>query len=420
MAAGQYDDGGAPRPVEEVLTDVEQLLGELAGSVSSDDVAISRLVEVSARLRVAGVRIDALRWSVLPRIEAEGSWALTGARTFAVWLARTQDVRTVTAKHEVRTARALRDHLPATLTAALAGKVGVDKVRALVEVATTSTQRTRALGSPAVDLATFEPATIEPAPEDLTGPTADEPATDGPASGEPASGEPAADSPDAGADDGPATAGPAGAVGGVGSLTWEEQLLDWSAENGPDQFRGLVRYFARHADPDADERGYTKTKDREHLDVSPTLGGYHLSGFLTEEHGQTLTTALGSLMGAPTPGDDRTPGQCRAQALADMTRVVLDNGHTGTGASVRPHLTVTVSWTELQALATKNRIKNDGLNTGATTRAGTTELTGTTNVTGHSATVGAPSVKRPAVFTETNSPVPTTLNRPGFVGEFSC
>src|SRR3546814_5572875 len=47
-----------------------------------------------------------------------------------------------------------------------------------------------------------------------------------------------------------------------GSPTWEEQLLDWSTRNGPDRFRGLVRYFARHADPDADERGYTKARQR--------------------------------------------------------------------------------------------------------------------------------------------------------------
>lgn len=154
-----------------------------------------------------------------------------------------------------------------------------------------------------------------------------------------------------------------------------------------------MRYFARHADPEADERGYTKNKDREYLDVSPTLGGYHVSGFLTEEHGLTLTTALGSVTGAPTPGDDRTPGQRRAQALADLARVVLDNGHTGTGASVRPHLSVTVSWTELQSLATKHRI---------TTR---------TEHAGGASPTSATSVKTPAVFTESGSAVPTSLLR---------
>jgi hypothetical protein len=187
MPVGRYD-GGVPRPVEEVLDDVDGLLDELAGVVgaealdghragagglvSAGPVAVSRLVAASARLRVAGARMDAVRWSVLPRIEAEGSWAVTGARSFAVWLARVEDVQTLTARRDVRTARALRDHLPATLTKALAGNIGVDKVRALVEVATTSTPRTDALAAPAIDQPTTGPAPTQSAPTAPTAPTA--------------------------------------------------------------------------------------------------------------------------------------------------------------------------------------------------------------------------------------------------------
>jgi hypothetical protein len=401
------DDCDVPRPVENVLADLERLLAELThavgpgalpgagpasgagpqADVGSDagldarrPMTTSRLVEVSARLRVAGAQVDALRWSVLPRIEAAGLWAQSGARTFAVWLARNEDVRTTTAKCDVRTARALRDHLPATLAKALAGHISQDKVRALVDVATTSPVRTQALGAPAVDLATIEPAQDEPAAEvtDADGADGEAPAVD------------------------PTTQSPP--TPEVESPTWEEQLLDWSSDNGPDRFRGLVRYFARHADPDADERGYVKAKDREHLDISPTLGGYHLSGFLTEEHGHVLTTAIGSVMGAPATGDDRTPGQRRAQALADIARVVLDNAHTGTGASVRPHLSVTVSWTELQALAARTRIDD------VRPRTGTTGTTGTAGLDGLGG-LGVPAIKTPAVFTETNQPVPPSLLR---------
>lgn len=171
MAEGKYD-AGAQRPVEDVLTDVEELLDELTAKVMTEagtevsgtgqmaaglnGLGVSRLAHLSARLRVAGTRLDAVRWSVLPRIEAAGLWAQSGARTFAVWLARAEDVQTVTAKRDVRTARALRDHLPATLTKALAGEIGTDKVRALVDVATTSTERINALAAPAIDVATLE------------------------------------------------------------------------------------------------------------------------------------------------------------------------------------------------------------------------------------------------------------------------
>nr|WP_084800305.1 HNH endonuclease signature motif containing protein [Promicromonospora kroppenstedtii] len=210
-------------------------------------------------------------------------------------------------------------------------------------------------------------------------------------------------------------------------------------------FRGLVRYFARHADPDADERGFTKAAQREYLDVAPTLGGYHLSGFLTDEHGQALTTAIGSVMGAPSADDDRTPGQRRAQALADLSRVVLDNGHTGSGAAVRPHLSVTVSWTELQALVTKNAARSTTRQTTGDDPAGTSApgpsdlrpngtngtngpkpkslgpgRSGTSNAgpsnagmgnAGPRTPAGVPDIKRPAVFTETSSPVPAALLR---------
>ncbi|MFD7307387.1 DUF222 domain-containing protein [Promicromonospora sp. NPDC059942] len=374
--------GGTPRALEDVLTDLDALLDELTAA-PHEAMTTSGLVSTSARLRVAGARLDAMRWSILPRIESAGLWAQTGARTFAVWLARAEDVQTGTARRDVRTARALRDHLPATLSAALVGRVGVDKLRALVDVATTSTNRTEALAAPAVDVPTIDRAGSVPDP----GPAEDPPTEDATAGPVPVLDEPTAETPTTSA-----------------APTWEEQLLDWSTQNGPDRFRGLVRYFARHADPEADERGYTKARQREYLDVAPTLGGYHLSGFLTEEHGQTLTTAIGSIMGAPAADDDRTPGQRRAQALADLSRIVLDTGRTGTGASVRPHLSVTVSLTELQALAAQS----DGEEPGA---GGPGEAGVPTGPTRPISPDGVPHIKRPAVFTETSTPVPTSLLR---------
>jgi hypothetical protein len=143
-----------------------------------------------------------------------------------------------------------------------------------------------------------------------------------------------------------------------------------------------------------------------------------VSGFLTEEHGLTLTTAITSVMGAPAAGDDRTAGQRRAQALADLARVVLDNAHTGTGASVRPHVSVTVSWTELQALAAKTGTSTASTGVaragaGARTGAGgtTTSGTGVAGINGFGTPAGKALVTTPAVFTETNTPVPASLLR---------
>lgn len=91
------------------------------------------------------------------------------------------------------------------------------------------------------------------------------------------------------------------------------------------------------------------------MDVSKTLGGFHVAGFLTDEHGLLLTTALNAMVGAPVVEDSRSPGQRRAQALADVARVVLDTNQASPGASIRPHLNVTVSWSEMVVQVTRTR-----------------------------------------------------------------
>src|SRR5690606_32573877 len=115
-------------------------------------------------------------------------------------------------------------------------------------------------------------------------------------------------------------------------------------------FRRIVRHFAAVADPEADERGFADAVAREYVDISPTMDGYHLAGFLTTEHGQIVSTALRAVMGTPAAGDGRSGGRRRAQGLVDACRMVLDRGLAGGGSAVRPHLSVHVSWTELQVL----------------------------------------------------------------------
>src|SRR5690606_22912417 len=58
-------------------------------------------------------------------------------------------------------------------------------------------------------------------------------------------------------------------------------------------------------------------------------------------------TARVGVSGAPTADDTRTAGQRRAAALTGIARLVLDKGLTGKVGTVRPHLSVHVSLTEL-------------------------------------------------------------------------
>ncbi|MFE5334560.1 DUF222 domain-containing protein [Isoptericola sp. NPDC056573] len=294
----------------DALATLEGGLAALAAAVEEaglHDVGRDVLEQASGRLRTLGTRVDAARWRVLPALESDGRWSLDGSRTFAHWLARAENVGLATARRDVRTAHALRDVLPATGAAALDGRLGADHLRAIVDVAPTSEARRDALVAPA--------------------PTASE--TDG----ETTDGE-NPEAPDA------ALAPPTG----------EEHLLATGSWYTPAQFRRLVRRFAYVTDPESDERGYAHAREKEFVDLSPTWDGYHLAGFLTEEHGQVLRAALDAVSGRPGAGETRTPAQRRAQALADLARVTLDTGSVGSGSAVRPHLTVTVSVTELRRL----------------------------------------------------------------------
>ncbi|MFD7308496.1 DUF222 domain-containing protein [Promicromonospora sp. NPDC059942] len=346
------------RSLEEILTDLQVVTRELigaAGPAALDGAALGgaagigvRLTAASPLLRAVCSQLDILRMTWLPRIETDGMWALDGSRTFRTWLARREKLTMRTAGRETLTGERLLEHLPATLAAALSGRLGMDQVRAMVDVGPTSDDRRKALISP-VDTG---PASVTEAggtPGDGTTNELDTP--ERPGADDPGEADTATDGV---GDPARATQYP------DRSPTGEELLLDLADQHGPLVFRRFVDRFARVADPESDERGYKQASEREHLDVAKTFGGYHVAGFLTDEHGEALRAAMDSVMGAPTPGDERTPAQRRAQALADLARTVLDNGLSGTGAAVRPHVTVTVSWAELVRLTSQFSCKLPG------------------------------------------------------------
>ncbi|MEV0952155.1 DUF222 domain-containing protein, partial [Promicromonospora sp. NPDC050249] len=141
-------------------------------------------------------------------------------------------------------------------------------------------------------------------------------------------------------------------------VTGEGLVLREATVLNADQFRKVARRFATVIDPDTDDLDDDKAAQGEFLDLAKTFGGYHVAGFLTDEHGLQLTTAINAVLGAPSAEDTRTTTQRRAQGLADVARVVLDTNQASPGAAIAPHLNVTVSWNELVAQVTRTR---DGL-----------------------------------------------------------
>lgn len=239
---------------------------------------------VAEALHRAGDRLGVLTARLLPVIDADGLWAMGGARSFAHWVARRHGMSVPAARRRVRLGRTLRDHLPHVARAAAAGEITLEHAQTLATYAPTSEARREALGDP-------------------------------------------------------------GQACNEGFLVAQARVLP------VDALRLLARRWAAAADPDADDRGYCEAAEREYLELSRVLDGYHLSGQLTVEHGQALEAALRAMTPVPAAGDPRTGTQRRAQALADLARLSLDHGLVGTGRAVRPQLQVHVDHATLAHLA---------------------------------------------------------------------
>jgi len=72
-------------------------------------------------------------------------------------------------------------------------------------------------------------------------------------------------------------------------------------------------------------------------------GAVFVKGLLDAEAGAYLTTAIDALA-VRLPHDERTAGQRRADALTEMARLTLDEGHAPVQGGVRPHVQVSATW----------------------------------------------------------------------------
>ncbi len=112
----------------------------------------------------------------------------------------------------------------------------------------------------------------------------------------------------------------------------------------------VVRAWAFASDPEAADRAWREADGKEEFTLAPTLGGYHVAGWLNEVSGQAVATALKAHMGRKGKGDERSPAQRRAAALVSLAHQSLDCGLQQAHARVRPHLTVTASLQTFLAL----------------------------------------------------------------------
>jgi hypothetical protein len=276
------DLAGLPAAHREALLALRSAVAFLAAADPTDldgrhaAVVAAELASAASRLGVATVR-------TLPVIDSDGLWAVSGARSFPVWVAGQHRVPIATARAQVRLGRTLRDCLPATAAAAAAGQITFDHALVLAQLAPTTPQRRDVLADPANECN-------------------------------------------------------------------EEFLVDLARQRSVDDLRVVVRHWAAASDPDADDRGYVESCDREFFEIARLGDQYVLRGQLTVENAQVLKTALAAATPVRAADDQRSSGQRRAQALADLGQVALDHGLVGSGRAVRPRITVHVDDLRFRAI----------------------------------------------------------------------
>jgi hypothetical protein len=398
----------AAASIEDVLARIETEIDHLTALTDPETLTgwdaptVTRLAEAHTRIRRLTGRLDGVRYTLLPRIENEGSWRSGGtARKFTTWLRLRESISASTAGKDMTIARRLATALPVTRERLVAGTLGADHARVMTEVAPTSETRTDALAW-LIDTRTGHTTTpeqfVQSVPVDFPDPTDDPDGT--------RTRELVTQVLETAITDGTL-------VTGEGVVLREANVLN------ADQFRKVARRFATITDPDTDDLDDDKAAQGEFLDLAKTFGGYHVAGFLTDEHGLQLTTAINAMMGAPSAEDTRTTTQRRAQGLADVARVVLDTNQASPGAAIAPHLNVTVSWNEFVTQVTRTR---DGLcltcgqtAPGRGNRPGVgPSVTSTSTSSGTGADVGAgPMDTGPTVGSPTGSPAGSPSGSPG-------
>ena len=128
----------------------------------------------------------------------------------------------------------------------------------------------------------------------------------------------------------------------------ETILVNAAKELDPWRLKRASMFLRHHLEPDGVLADANEAHQRRSVYLSQTFDGlFRIDGWLDEEGGAALQTALDSLMQPPAVDDERTATQRRADALVDMARRQLDGGELPQIGGQKPHLMVTVDMATL-------------------------------------------------------------------------
>jgi hypothetical protein len=127
----------------------------------------------------------------------------------------------------------------------------------------------------------------------------------------------------------------------------DKLLAEQATALGPAATRRAAVRVRDHFDPEATERHTRRVFEDRWLAVDRTIHGcVSIQGVLDPEGGELVLTTLGGLTPPPFPGDTRSPGARRADALVQMCR--LAGAATPEAGGEKPHVAVTIDWETLR------------------------------------------------------------------------
>jgi hypothetical protein len=130
----------------------------------------------------------------------------------------------------------------------------------------------------------------------------------------------------------------------------EPVLLEAARRLDPPRLRRVITHLRLVADPDGTDAQAERRHQQRGLWLASTWEGMvAVNGLLEPEAGQTVLAALEPLARPTGADDERSGGQRRADALAELARRTLEAGRLPQTGGVRPQLLVTVDLASLLA-----------------------------------------------------------------------
>ena len=151
-------------------------------------------------------------------------------------------------------------------------------------------------------------------------------------------------------------------VGSEAVQTVESTLVTAGERLDPGRMRRLTEFTLHRLDSDGALDRDNRNHDRRWFSCDQTYGGvFVLRGQLDAESGALVKSALESLCGVRTPNDERSGCQRRADALVELASRQLKMGDLPQTHGQRPHVTLTVSRSELLHRAGEGAADLDGV-----------------------------------------------------------